>query len=85
MVIRLLTSKYAGTEVKVDGEEYTILRQERHTCNSRLIDISEVYSLWLNRLNTVTERKTTLLKAGINQLANTVKDHTWPEGQKCSS
>ena len=23
----ILTSKYAGTEVKVDGEEYTILRQ----------------------------------------------------------
>ena len=23
----VLTSKYAGTEVKVDGEEYTILRQ----------------------------------------------------------
>jgi len=25
---KVLTSKYAGTEVKVDGEEYTILRQE---------------------------------------------------------
>ena len=24
---KVLTSKYAGTEVKVDGEEYTILRQ----------------------------------------------------------
>lgn len=24
---RVLTSKYAGTEVKVDGEEYTILSQ----------------------------------------------------------
>ena len=24
---RVLTSKYAGTEVKVDGEEYSILRQ----------------------------------------------------------
>lgn len=24
---RVLTSKYAGTEVKLDGEEYTILRQ----------------------------------------------------------
>jgi len=24
---RVLTSKYAGTEVKVDGEEYTIVRQ----------------------------------------------------------
>lgn len=24
---RVLISKYAGTEVKVDGEEYTILRQ----------------------------------------------------------
>ena len=24
---RLLISKYAGTEVKVDGQEYTILRQ----------------------------------------------------------
>jgi chaperonin GroES len=25
---KVLTSKYSGTEVKVDGEEYTILRQE---------------------------------------------------------
>lgn len=25
---KVLTSKYAGTEVKVDGTEYTILRQE---------------------------------------------------------
>lgn len=25
---KVLTSKYAGTEVKVDGEEYTILRQD---------------------------------------------------------
>ena len=25
---KVLTSKYAGTEVKVDGEEYTSLRQE---------------------------------------------------------
>ena len=25
---RVLISKYAGTEVKVDGEEYTILRQD---------------------------------------------------------
>ena len=24
---RVLTSKYSGTEVKVDGEEYTIVRQ----------------------------------------------------------
>ena len=24
---KVLTSKYAGTEVKLDGEEYTILRQ----------------------------------------------------------
>ena len=24
---KVLTSKFAGTEVKVDGEEYTILRQ----------------------------------------------------------
>ena len=24
---RVLTSKYAGTEVKMDGEEYTIVRQ----------------------------------------------------------
>ena len=24
---RVLTSKYAGTEIKVDGEEYTIVRQ----------------------------------------------------------
>ena len=24
---KVLTSKYSGTEVKVDGEEYTILRQ----------------------------------------------------------
>ena len=24
---KVLTSKYAGTEVKMDGEEYTILRQ----------------------------------------------------------
>lgn len=24
---RVITSKYAGTEVKIDGEEYTILRQ----------------------------------------------------------
>ena len=24
---KVLTSKYAGTEVKVDGEEYTIVRQ----------------------------------------------------------
>lgn len=24
---RILTSKYSGTEVKVDGEEYTIVRQ----------------------------------------------------------
>ncbi|MCH3971527.1 MAG: co-chaperone GroES [Oscillospiraceae bacterium] len=24
---RVLTSKYAGTEVKVDGEDYTIVRQ----------------------------------------------------------
>lgn len=24
---RVLTSKYAGTQVKIDGEEYTILRQ----------------------------------------------------------
>lgn len=25
---KVLTSKYSGTEVKVDGEEYTILRQD---------------------------------------------------------
>ncbi|MCI6583148.1 MAG: co-chaperone GroES [Oscillospiraceae bacterium] len=25
---KVLTSKYSGTEVKVDGNEYTILRQE---------------------------------------------------------
>ena len=25
---KVLTSKYSGTEVKVDGEEYTIVRQE---------------------------------------------------------
>ena len=25
---KVLYSKYAGTEVKVDGEEYTILKQE---------------------------------------------------------
>ena len=25
---KVLFSKYAGTEVKVDGEEYTILKQE---------------------------------------------------------
>lgn len=25
---KVLTSKYAGTEVKIDGVEYTILRQE---------------------------------------------------------
>ncbi|MDE5769572.1 MAG: co-chaperone GroES, partial [Oscillospiraceae bacterium] len=25
---KVLTSKYSGTEVKVDGVEYTILRQE---------------------------------------------------------
>ena len=24
---KVITSKYAGTEVKVDGEEYTIVRQ----------------------------------------------------------
>lgn len=24
---RILTSKYSGTEVKIDGEEYTIVRQ----------------------------------------------------------
>lgn len=24
---RVITSKYAGTEVKIDGEEYTIVRQ----------------------------------------------------------
>ena len=25
---KVLTSKYSGTEVKVDGEEYTIIKQE---------------------------------------------------------
>jgi len=25
---KVLTSKYSGTDVKVDGEEYTIIRQE---------------------------------------------------------
>ena len=27
---KVLYSKYAGTEVKIDGEEYTILKQRRY-------------------------------------------------------
>lgn len=30
---RVLISKYAGTEVKLDGQEYTILAPERHSCD----------------------------------------------------
>ena len=33
---KVIMSKYAGTEVKFDGVEYTILKQERHTCYCRI-------------------------------------------------
>lgn len=33
----VLTSKYSGTEVKVDGKDYIIVRQNDHSGNCRII------------------------------------------------
>jgi len=41
---RVLAAKYGGTEIKLDGKEYRILKLRRHPCGHRMIvgrDVSQ--------------------------------------------
>ena len=37
----MIYSKYAGTEGKLDGEEYIVVKTERHSGNSRVKIVEE--------------------------------------------
>ena len=53
---RVLFGKYSGTDIKIDGQEYLILREDESPGDSRLTQNKEIRSTWRSRSRTATSR-----------------------------
>jgi hypothetical protein len=72
----VLFGKYAGTEIKIDGEEQTILRED--DILGVIGRMSRVRSWQRNHFETEARRR---VLAGVNALANAVKVTLGPKGR----
>ena len=95
---KVIYSKYAGNEVKLEDEEYIIVRAERHPCGrgvrrQRMIRNEAQTSIrnaggidqsWQRRLNTELTPEP-LWRAGVNKLADTVRVTSGAQRQKRSA
>ncbi len=79
---RVLISKYAGTEIKINNVEYTILKQNDILAivNKSKNKEPEVIPLWQKVLNT-QKMPDDSLERGVNKLADTVKITLGPKGR----
>ena len=90
----MLFGKYAGTEIRLDGEEYLIMREEdilgvierageegsKAKGKAKDFSITRRRRQWLNRLHTAKSLAAVYL-SGVNRLADAVKVTLGPKGR----
>ena len=85
---KVIYSKYAGTDVKLEGEEYIIVKQNDILAIVEVIPSTNINRRmqlkWQRKLN-MEQKQEQHLEAGVNQLADTVKSNIRTKRKKRST
>ena len=77
---QILFGKYSGTDIKIDGQEYLILREDEVLAIRRLTRTKEIRYTMAKQITYGDESRQAILR-GVNRLADAVKVTLGPKGR----